>query len=102
MSSTEPSISLSDDSVVISGAGLAGCLLACYLKQKGLDVHVIERRSDPRLSTTEAGRSINLALSERGINAIRGIGLLDEIMTIAMPMKARAIHLPSMFLKILN
>lgn len=89
-----PPIELGDNNVVISGAGLAGSLLACHLRQKGLNVHVIERRPDPRKETLQAGRSINLALSERGINAMRDVGILDDVMKIAIPMYCRAIHLP--------
>ena len=89
-----PQIELGEKSVVISGAGLAGSLLACHLRQKGLNVHVIERREDPRLASLQAGRSINLALSERGINAIREVGILDEVLDITIPMYGRAIHIP--------
>lgn len=96
MASTDtlPAIELGEKSVVISGAGLAGSLLACHLRQKGLNVHVIERREDPRLAALQAGRSINLALSERGINAIRDVGILDEVLDITIPMYGRAIHIP--------
>lgn len=96
MASTDPlpPIELGEKSVVISGAGLAGSLLACHMRQKGLNVHVIERREDPRLAAQQAGRSINLALSERGINAIRDVGILDEVLSITIPMYGRAIHIP--------
>lgn len=96
MASTDtlPAIELGEKSIVISGAGLAGSLLACHLRQKGLNVHVIERRDDPRLETRQAGRSINLALSERGINAIRDVGILNEVLDITIPMYGRAIHIP--------
>ena len=58
-----------DQSVVIVGAGLVGSLLACYLGRRGYRVDVYERRPDPRSATAERGRSINLALSERGLDA---------------------------------
>jgi len=89
-----PALELGEKSVVISGAGLAGSLLACYLRQKGLKVHVLERRSDPRHEAVYAGRSINLALSERGINALRDVGILEDILKITIPMYGRAVHLP--------
>ena len=98
MASDKPlsSIELGENSVVISGAGLAGSLLACYLRQKGLNVHVIERRPDPRKEVLQAGRSINLALSERGINAMRDVGILEDVLKITIPMYGRAIHLSGM------
>lgn len=80
------------EEVAIVGAGLAGCLLACYLARRGHQVTLYERRSDPRATTAERGRSINLALSERGLNALRGIGLDAQIMADALPMRGRLIH----------
>ena len=74
------------------GAGLAGSLMALYLARKGYQVHVFERRPDMRLGPTEGGRSINLALSARGMHALRETGLLDEIMTLALPMYGRMMH----------
>lgn len=85
-------VDIGDKSIVVAGGGLAGGLLACYLRQRGLNVHVVERRPDPRSHIVDGGRSINLALSERGINALRGIGLLNEILDITIPMYGRAIH----------
>ncbi|ASR36242.1 kynurenine 3-monooxygenase [Prauserella marina] len=79
-------------SVAIVGAGLTGCLLACYLARRGERVIVYERRADPRLTGPEQGRSINLALSERGIAALRGIGLEDAVLADALPMRGRMIH----------
>lgn len=96
-SSALPPIELGEKSVIISGAGLAGSLLACHLRQKGLNVHVVERREDPRLASLQAGRSINLALSERGINAIRDVGIIDDVLKITIPMYGRAIHMPGTF-----
>ncbi|MFI6497771.1 FAD-dependent oxidoreductase [Nonomuraea typhae] len=78
--------------VAIVGAGLAGCLLACYLAARGHQVTLYERRPDPRAEGAERGRSINLALSERGLNALRGIGLDDQVMAEALPMRGRMIH----------
>ncbi|WP_433226013.1 FAD-dependent oxidoreductase [Microtetraspora malaysiensis] len=78
--------------VAVVGAGLTGCLLACYLARRGLDVTVYERRPDPRAGTLERGRSINLAVSERGLDALRRIGLEQQIMADALPMRGRMIH----------
>jgi len=78
--------------VTIIGAGLAGSLLAVMLARRGFRVQAIERRPDPRRGPVEGGRSINLALSTRGIHALRQIGLADEIMKVAIPMRGRMIH----------
>ncbi|MFI6177979.1 FAD-dependent oxidoreductase [Nonomuraea sp. NPDC051191] len=78
--------------VTVIGAGLTGCLLACYLARRGLDVTVHERRPDPRAGNAPRGRSINLAISERGLDALRRIGLEEKIMADALPMRGRMIH----------
>ncbi|HEY3559950.1 MAG TPA: NAD(P)/FAD-dependent oxidoreductase [Kribbella sp.] len=78
--------------VAIVGAGLTGSLLACFLARRGLSVTLYERRPDPRVAQAERGRSINLAISERGLDALRRIGLVDEVMADALPMKGRMIH----------
>ncbi len=78
--------------VGIVGAGLAGSLLACFLGRRGLRVRLYERRPDPRLGPAERGRSINLAISERGLDALRRIGLENEVMADALPMRGRMIH----------
>jgi kynurenine 3-monooxygenase len=78
--------------VVIVGAGLVGSLLACYLGRRGYVVDVYERRPDPRATEAERGRSINLALSERGLDALRRIDLVDTVMAPALPMHGRMIH----------
>jgi 2-polyprenyl-6-methoxyphenol hydroxylase-like FAD-dependent oxidoreductase len=91
-SSSPPIVDLGINSAVVVGAGLAGSLLAIYLAQRGLTVQLVERRGDMRVQETERGRSINLALSERGITALKGTGILDQIMEIAIPMKGRMIH----------
>jgi kynurenine 3-monooxygenase len=78
--------------VTIIGAGLAGSLLAVMLARRGFHVQAIDRRSDPRRGPVEGGRSINLALSTRGIHALRQIGLVHDIMKVAIPMKGRMIH----------
>jgi kynurenine 3-monooxygenase len=81
-----------DTTVAICGGGLVGSLLACYLGRRGYRVDVYERRPDPRAGTTERGRSINLALSERGIDALRRIRLVDDVMAPALPMHGRMMH----------
>ena len=65
--------------VGIAGAGLAGPLLAVFLARRGHDVTLYERRADPRTAGA-AGRSINLALSARGIDALERVGLADEVL----------------------
>lgn len=83
----------SDDvEVAIVGAGLAGSLLACFLGRRGRRVRVYERRADPRGGAAERGRSINLAISERGLDALRRIGLEADVMAEALPMRGRMIH----------
>ncbi len=76
----------------IVGGGLVGSLLACYLSKRGFDVKVYERRSDPRGREAEAGRSINLALSDRGWRALAKVGLDEKVKPIAIPMRGRILH----------
>ncbi|MBL7252861.1 FAD-dependent oxidoreductase [Paractinoplanes lichenicola] len=78
--------------VAIVGAGLCGSLLACYLGRRGYTVDLYERRPDPRVTGAERGRSINLALSERGIDALRRIGLDEQVLKDALPMRGRMVH----------
>ena len=78
--------------ITIIGAGLVGSLLSIYLVKRGYGVKIYERRSDMRLEKMIAGRSINLALSDRGIKALEEIGIMDEIKKIAIPMHGRSIH----------
>ena len=76
----------------IVGAGLAGPLLAVFLGQRGYRVHLLEMRSDPRGSEGGGGRSINLALSERGLYALGRAGLENEARAISIPMRGRMMH----------
>lgn len=78
--------------VVIIGAGLVGSLLSIYLARKGYKVSIYERRGDMRREKVEAGRSINLALSDRGIKALKEVGIADDVLHIAIPMHGRHIH----------
>ncbi len=77
--------------VGIAGAGLAGTLLAVYLARRGHVVTVYERRADPRRAGT-AGRSINLALSARGIDALERVGLADAVLAHSLAMRGRMMH----------
>ncbi len=82
----------SEPPVVIVGAGLAGCLMATLLARRGLPVHLYERREDLRAADISAGRSINLALSTRGIRALSAAGLAEQILADAIPMAGRMMH----------
>ncbi len=79
--------------ITIAGAGLAGALLATLLARKGWQVEVFEKRPDPRLKGYEGGRSINLALAERGLHALREAGLNDVVMQQAVMMRGRMVHM---------
>ncbi len=78
---------------IIVGAGPVGCLLSLYLHKKKQNVKVIEKRSNPILDNQENGRSINLALSFRGIQALTELGLAEEVLAISLPMYGREVHL---------
>lgn len=79
-------------SLSIIGAGLAGSLLAILLSRQGWRITLYERRGDPRISDYESGRSINLALAERGRNALRQAGVEDAVMAKAVMMRGRMVH----------
>ena len=79
--------------ITIAGAGLVGSLLSVLLGQRGYQVTIFERRSDMRKEETESGRSINLALSERGIHALKMAGLMDQVEKLLIPMRGRFLHL---------
>lgn len=78
--------------ITILGAGLVGSLLSIILSKRGYSVEVYERRSDMRKNPQSAGRSINLAMSERGWKALDLAGLRTDIEDIAIPMKGRFLH----------
>ena len=78
--------------LTLIGAGLAGSLLAILLSQRGWKVTVYERRGDPRIKGYESGRSINLALAERGRHALRAAGVDEAVMAQAVMMRGRMIH----------
>ena len=77
---------------VLIGSGLAGGLLAAFMGRRGYDVDLYERRADPREGNIVGGRSINLAISTRGIHALEEIGIVDEALRQAIPMRGRMIH----------
>lgn len=78
--------------ITIIGAGLVGSLLSIYLSKRGYQVTILERRPDMRKEKISAGRSINLALSDRGIKALEEVGIMEEIRKIAIPMHGRFLH----------
>ena len=78
--------------IIIIGAGLSGTLLAIRLAQKGFGVLVYEKRPDMRKAAISAGRSINLALSDRGILGLQMIGLEKEMLQLSIPMHGRMVH----------
>ena len=78
--------------ILIIGAGLCGSLLALRLGQRGHKVRVVEARPDLRKTNINSGRSINLAFSDRGIKAMRMVGIQDKVESLCIPMKGRMIH----------
>ncbi len=81
-----------DKHIGIVGAGLVGSLLSIYLAKRGYQVTVYERRPNMRQHVLDAGRSINLALSNRGIRALEYVGLAESMKKVAIPMNGRMIH----------
>ena len=77
---------LQEKHFVMAGAGLGGALLAAELGRAGHRVDVYERRSDPRKTLREEGKSINLAISERGFHALERVGLKERVLAMAVPM----------------
>ncbi|XP_043913970.1 kynurenine 3-monooxygenase [Protopterus annectens] len=78
--------------VAIVGGGLVGALNACFFAKRGCQVHVYEAREDIRTAKVVRGRSINLALSHRGRQALKAVGMEDKIVSKGIPMNARMIH----------
>jgi kynurenine 3-monooxygenase len=79
---------------IVVGGGLGGALMAVYLGNSGYKVEVYERRDDPRKGKASEGRSINLAISTRGLHALDKAGLKEKILAIAIPMRGRMLHAP--------
>jgi kynurenine 3-monooxygenase len=77
---------------IVVGAGLVGSLWAVFLARRGYSVKVFERRSDMRTEGYKGGRSINLAMSERGWKAVEKAGIREKIEKVALPMPGRMIH----------
>ena len=80
------------DNVLIIGAGLCGSLLALRLAQRGYKVTLVEKRPDLRNIEQDAGRSINLSLSDRGLRGLRLAGVEEEAKKQCIPMHGRMIH----------
>jgi kynurenine 3-monooxygenase len=80
------------EKITLIGAGLNGPLLAILLMQRGFAVEIYERRPDMRRVHMSAGRSINLAVSTRGIHALQQAGLWERMRSITIPMKGRMMH----------
>ncbi|MEX1827601.1 FAD-dependent oxidoreductase [Luteibacter sp. CQ10] len=81
--------------IAVVGAGLVGALVATLLTQRGFRVTVYEKRPDPRQAGFQGGRSINLALAERGLHALRATGLADQVLAQAVMMRGRMVHDPA-------
>jgi kynurenine 3-monooxygenase len=81
-----------EEKIAIVGSGLVGSLLACFLARRGMSVLVFEKLPDMRKESIPAGRSINLAISTRGLSALRRVGLEIEALRHAIPMRGRMMH----------
>ena len=80
--------------ITIIGAGLVGSLTAIYLGKRGYKVNVYDQLPDIRKESISAGRSINLALANRGIRPLQDIGIMDKVEELLIPMKGRMLHDP--------
>jgi kynurenine 3-monooxygenase len=78
--------------ITLVGAGLAGSLLSIFLARRGHRVTLLERRPDPRNAAPSAGRSINLALANRGISALEEVGVMESLRPALIPMAGRMLH----------
>lgn len=85
-------MSLERETVTIIGAGPTAALAAILLERRGLRIRMFESRPDPRSSLASAGRSINLALADRGIHALKRAGLFAEVERALIPMRGRFVH----------
>lgn len=83
---------MTKEHIHLVGGGLVGSLAAVFLAQRGYGVTIYERRPDMRKVAISAGRSINLALTARGLKALSEVGLESEVMKLAIPMKGRMLH----------
>src|SRR5438094_720580 len=82
----------SSEKITLVGGGLVGSLLSLYLARQGHEVDVLERRADMRKENISAGRSINLAVSLRGLHALKELGLEQAVLDLGIPMYGRMIH----------
>jgi kynurenine 3-monooxygenase len=80
------------EKVTLVGGGLAGSLMSIYLAKRGYEVYIYERRADMRSGNYVGGRSINLALSTRGLRGLAKVGLDAEVLDISIPMTGRMMH----------
>ena len=78
--------------IIIIGAGLVGSMMSIYLGQRGYKVEVFEKLPDIRKESISAGRSINLALANRGIRPMKQLGIMDKVEKLLIPMKGRMLH----------
>ena len=78
--------------ILIIGAGLCGSLLALRMAQRGYKITLMEKRPDLRAVHQDAGRSINLAMSDRGLKGIKLVGLEEEVRALCIPMNGRMLH----------
>lgn len=85
-------MNLKGQKIAISGAGLVGCLFAALMRKQGASVTVYEKREDMRSASVYGGRSINLALSDRGIRSLDLLGITDKVLNQSIPMKGRMVH----------
>ena len=83
---------MTQPAITLIGGGLVGALLAQLLARRGFAVEVFEKRADPRRAGFIGGRSINLALAERGLQALRTAGLADDVLQRAVMMRGRMVH----------
>ncbi len=83
---------MSQQKITLIGAGLVGSLCAVFLARRGFEVEVFERRPDMRKENISAGRSINLALANRGIHPLSQVGLMAEVEKMLTPMRGRMLH----------
>ncbi len=83
---------MSEKKITVLGAGLVGSLISIFLAKRGFKVKLYEKRVDMRNQRIDGGRSINLALSHRGLTALQKVGLWSQVKEICLPMKGRIMH----------
>src|SRR4051794_3681271 len=80
------------EKVAVVGAGLVGSLFSIFLARRGFEVELFERRPDLRKEEVDGHRSINLAVSTRGLHALAAVGLREKVLAQAIPMRGRMVH----------